>query len=237
MKASTRRSDVAAAPVHVLPELPYACAALEPCIDERTMMLHHGKHHAGYVDKLNELLSSHRELRMRSPGWLLVNSDAIPAEIRADVLHNAGGHLNHSLLWRAMSPLGGAGPTGALAAAIDASFGSVQQFQTRFEEAGAKVFGSGWVWLVMAAGARGRSAKLEVVTTSGHDNPIQHGQRALLVNDVWEHAYYLHYENRRPEYLRSWWRIANWNEAVHRFERPDDPSDIEPADGLLPRHS
>jgi Fe-Mn family superoxide dismutase len=198
------------------------------------MTLHHDKHHAGYVDKLNELVSPHPDLRTRSVPWLLVNSASIPKDIRSAVLHNAGGHYNHSLLWQAMSPSGGAGPTGPLSAAINAGFGSLREFQARFEDAGATLFGSGWVWLVI--GQR-KHAGLEIVTTSGHDNPIQRGQHPLLVNDVWEHAYYLRYENKRPEYLKNWWSIVNWKDVVRRFENPDETTEIEPADGFLPRHS
>jgi Fe-Mn family superoxide dismutase len=223
----------AGAPRHVLPPLPYGYAALEPAIDARTMTLHHGKHHASYVDKLNAALEQCTELRRRSAAWLLRNGDAVPHAIRTAVHDNAGGHLNHSLFWRLMAPAGGPGPTGSLAAAIGEAFGGLEQFKTRFGDAGGKVFGSGWVWLV-AAGMRGPGKPtLEIVTTSGHDNPIQQGKFPLLVNDVWEHAYYLTYENRRPEYLKNWWSIVNWKEVAHRFGHPDESTEIEPADGFL----
>jgi superoxide dismutase, Fe-Mn family len=208
-------------PKHVLPPLPYTYSALEACIDAHTMALHHDKHHAGYVDKLNALLQPHPELHERSARWLLLNAEAVPQEIRADVLHNAGGHFNHSLLWRAMSPNGGT-PGGALAAAIEHTFGDLDGFKTRFNEAGAKLFGSGWVWLVVGNDKKTSTSTLQIVTTTGHDNPIQKGQYPLLVNDVWEHAYYLRYENRRPDYLAKWWSIVNWKDAARRYEHPTE---------------
>jgi len=203
--------------MHVLPALPYAQSALEPHIDARTMMLHHGKHHASYVDKLNEALEKHPDLRERSATWLLLNPARIPDAIQTAVRNNAGGHVNHSLFWRAMSPNGGGTPTGALAAAIDQSFGSLAKFKTAFEDAGAKVFGSGWVWLTRSQQDGG---KLEIVTTSGHGNPLVQGRYPLLLNDVWEHAYYLKHENRRPDYLKGWWQVVDWKEAARRFESP-----------------
>ena len=218
---------------HALPALPYAYSALEACIDSRTMTLHHDKHHAGYVDKLNELLMPHAELRERSARWLLLNPGSIPEDIRTAVQHNAGGHLNHSQLWQTMSPAGGAGPTGQLASAINTVFGSLDQFKSRFDEAGSALFGSGWVWLVLA----NEKPRLEIVTTTGHDNPCQNGQVPLLVNDVWEHAYYLRYENRRPEYLKAWWSIVDWKQVVRRYEHPNEPNEMETADGYLPRQS
>jgi superoxide dismutase, Fe-Mn family len=220
---------------HVLPPLPYAYSALEACIDERTMRLHHDHHHAGYVDALNELLAPYPELQRRSARWLLLNSDSIPEDIRTPVKHNAGGHFNHSLLWQAMSPAGGATPTGALAAAINTVFGSLERFQSRFDQAGASVFGSGWVWLVAMRETNSRTGRrLEIVTTTGHDNPIQKGLYPLLVNDVWEHAYYLRYENRRAEYLKQWWSIVNWKGVLHRYEHPNQPTEIDTPDGHVP---
>ncbi|HEX9182370.1 MAG TPA: superoxide dismutase [Burkholderiales bacterium] len=201
--------------LHVLPALPYAHAALEPHIDARTMTLHHGKHHASYVDNLNAALADCPELQHRSALWLLLNAGEIPVAARTAVRNNAGGHLNHSLLWRAMSPSGGGEPTGALADAIKRDFGSFTQFKARFAEAGNKVFGSGWVWL---ARAQRDGGKLLVSTTSGHENPLTQGQFPVLVNDVWEHAYYLKHENRRLDYLNAWWAIADWDEAARRYE-------------------
>ena len=217
---------------HQLPPLPYDYAALEPYVDARTMMLHHDKHHASYVDKLNAALEPHPELRKRSLPWLLTNSSAVPEAIRAAVHNNAGGHLNHCLFWRGMAPKVGGEPTGALATAIASAFGSFDAFKTKFDDAGGKVFGSGWVWLVRSPKA-GSDPKLEIVTTAGHDNPVQKGSYPLLVNDVWEHAYYLKYENRRPEYLKTWWSVVNWKEAGHRFDSPSESTDLEPADGVL----
>jgi Fe-Mn family superoxide dismutase len=203
---------------HVLPSLPYDYAALEPHIDARTMKLHHDKHHAGYVANLNAALEKFPALRERTAIWLLLNLSEVPPAARTAVHHNAGGHVNHSLFWRAMSPTGGGAPAGLFADAINRDFGSLEQFKTAFVEAGSKVFGSGWVWLARAQRGGG---KLELFTTAGHDNPLMQGHFPVLVNDVWEHAYYLKYENRRADYLKAWWSIVNWEEAARRFERSD----------------
>jgi len=200
---------------HLLPALPYDHAALEPHIDARTMALHHSKHHAAYVAALNKALQAFPNLRHRSAPWLLLNPGKLPRAIRTTVRHNAGGHINHSMFWQAMSPMQGGAPGGALAIAIVRDFGSLAQFQQQFAEAGGKLFGSGWVWLVRTGQDGGR---LQVCTTQGHDNPIMEGRYPILVNDVWEHAYYLKHENRRAEYLDGWWSIANWKEAERRFE-------------------
>ena len=231
--SGTRSVSKPAAPQHVLPPLPYGYAALEPWIDARTMTLHHDMHHAAYVEKLNAALAPYAELRRRSAPWLLLNSESVPQTIRTAVHDNAGGHLNHCLFWQSMSPAGGAVPSGALAAAIDEAFGSLTHFKIRFVEAGRKVFGSGWVWLVVARGHGRGKPRLEIMTTPGHDNPLQRGKYPLLVNDVWEHAYYLKHENRRPEYLTNWWTIVNWTEVARRFDHPDESTAIEPADGFL----
>ncbi len=203
---------------HLLPPLPYEHAALEPHIDARTMTLHHDKHHASYVANLNSALEKYPELRDRTAIWLLLNPSKIPEEARTAVRNNAGGHVNHSMLWRAMSPDGGGEPTGALADAIKRDFGSLKQFKARFDEAGEKLFGSGWVWLARTQQDGGR---LQVYTTSGHDNPLMQGHFPILLNDVWEHAYYLKYENRRADYLKGWWPVVNWKEAAGRFEHSD----------------
>jgi Fe-Mn family superoxide dismutase len=200
---------------HLLPALPYDHAALEPHIDARTMMLHHDKHHASYVEKLNAALEKYPELRQHSAVWLLLNPGKIPEEARTAVRNNAGGHVNHSMLWRVMTPGGGGKPTGALADAINADFGGLEKFKARFDEAGEKVFGSGWVWL---ARTQQDDGKLDVCTTSGHGNPLMQGHFPLLVNDVWEHAYYLKHENRRADYLKGWWSVVNWPEVARRFE-------------------
>ena len=207
---------------HVLPALQYDQVALEPHIDARTMMLHHDKHHASYVANLNSTLENYPELRKRSAIWLLLNPEKLPEEARTAVRNNAGGHVNHSMFWRAMAPDGGGEPAGALADAIKRDFGSFALFKTRFAEAGAKVFGSGWVWL---ARARQEDGKLQVYTTAGHDNPLTQGHFPVLVNDVWEHAYYLKHENRRPDYLNAWWAVADWKEAARRFGLSDDSAE------------
>jgi superoxide dismutase, Fe-Mn family len=206
---------------HLLPPLPYDYAALEPYIDARTMMLHHDKHHASYVEKLNTVLQPFPELREKTALWLLLNADKLPQEIRAAARNNAGGHVNHSLFWQAMSPVsnqGGGMPAGPLADAIKHDFGSFDLFKARFDKAGVTLFGSGWVWLARAQNDGGR---LEVITTSGHDNPLMQGHFPLLLNDVWEHAYYLKHENRRADYLPAWWQVVNWQEAARRYERSD----------------
>lgn len=203
---------------HLLPPLPYDYAALEPHIDARTMRLHHDKHHAGYVANLNAALENFPALRERTAIWLLLNLSQVPEAARTAVHHNAGGHVNHSLLWRAMSPTGGGAPAGLLADAINRNFGSLERFKARFVEAGSNMFGSGWAWLARAEQGGG---KLEVCSTAGHDNPLMQGHFPLLVNDVWEHAYYLKYENRRADYLNAWWSVVNWEEVARRFERSD----------------
>ena len=213
---------VTARPVHVLPALPYPPEALEPHIDARTMALHHGKHHASYVENLNKALAGHPKLQERSAIWLLLNAAAIPADARTALCNNAGGHVNHGMLWRAMSPGGGGKPAGALADAIKRDFGGIEKFKAAFEEAGVKTFGSGWVWLVRTQQDGGR---LEVLTTAGHGNPLAQGHFPLLVNDVWEHAYYLKHENRRPDYLKGWWPVVDWREVAHRLERSALPAD------------
>ena len=203
---------------HLLPPLPYSYSALEPHLDARTMELHHDQHHTGYVKALNEALEPFPALQNHPASWLLLHLGEVAQAVRDTVAHNAGGHLNHSLYWRNMAPDGGGVPTGALAEAIDRDFGRFSLFQAQFALAGEKLFGSGWVWLVRAPGPEG---KLSVMTTQGHENPISRGFNPILVNDVWEHAYYLHHQNRRPEYLAAWWAVSNWREAERRFERQD----------------
>ncbi len=209
---------------HLLPPLPYDHAALEPHIDARTMLLHYGKHHASYVANLNAALEKFPGLQARSALWLLLNSAEVPASIRTAVHNNAGGHVNHSLFWRVMTPAHGNVPAGPLAEAIDAAFGSLEEFKARFAEAGGKVFGSGWVWL---ARAQREGGGLRILTTSGHDHPLMQGDYPLLVNDVWEHAYYLKHENRRDDYLNGWWPLVNWEEVGRRFEHADHSPEME----------
>lgn len=200
---------------HQLPPLNYDYDALEPFIDARTMILHHDIHHGGYVEKLNAALEKFPEFQNASALWLLCNLDKLPKETRIAVHHNAGGHVNHSMFWRAMKPESATEPKGLFRNALNRDFGSVEAFKSRFEEEGAKVFGSGWVWLVRTGGDDG---KLDVVTTLGHDNPMMKDRFPLLLNDVWEHSYYLYYESRRPEYLKAWWSVVDWEEVSNRFE-------------------
>ncbi len=202
---------------HLLPPLPYAPSALEPHIKAHSLAVHHGQHHASYVKALNQALEKAPEqLQGRPAHWLLLNLDQVPLNIRDTVRNNAGGHLNHSTFWHSMSPGAGARLNGELGASIDQSFGSIEKFKTDFEAAGSKLFGSGWVWLVKSPNGDDR---LRILTTTGHDNPLSQGYYPLLVNDVWEHAYYLQHENRRAEYLNGWWSVANWKEAGRRLAR------------------
>ena len=199
--------------MHILKPLPYAPDALEPYIDARTLLLHYGKHHASYVKELNKALENFPELQSNKVEDLVRNIDSIPEAIRETVRHNAGGHLNHTMLWEVMTPGGPSKPVGGLDDAIKRTFGSYADFKLRFAQLGADHFASGWVWLVKDA-----TGELEIMTTSGHDNPLTFGKLPLLVNDLWEHAYYLIYQNRRPEYLKAFWPVVNWNMVAQRFE-------------------
>ncbi len=203
---------------HHLPPLKYDYAALEPYIDSRTMILHHDNHHASYVKKLNEVLENFPDFHDFSALWLLLNLEKIPKEIRDVVHHNAGGHVNHSMFWRAMRPRVTDEPRGLLRDAINRDFGSFADFKTQFEEKGSKLFGSGWVWLTRT---RHNGGKLEVITTEGHDHPMMKNRFPLLLNDAWEHAYYLKYENRRPDYLKAWWSVVDWEQVDRCFARSD----------------
>ena len=207
---------------HILPPLLYEYAALEPHIDAKTMKLHHDKHHATYVDNLNSALVMYPELQERSALWLLLNVSKLPEKVRSTVRNNAGGHVNHSLFWRNMSPAAGTLPSGALADAINRDFGSLDQLKSKFAEAGSKQFASGWVWL---AREQKDGGGLQVYTTAGHDNPLTKGHFPILVNDVWEHAYYLKHQNRRQDYLNGWWPVVNWREAARLFERSDQSAE------------
>ncbi|MFN2301291.1 MAG: superoxide dismutase [Gammaproteobacteria bacterium] len=204
---------------HILTELPYKHASLAPHIDERTMQIHHTKHHASYVKKLNGALEGHDDLRERSAWWLLLNLESVPESIKTAVRNNAGGHVNHCLFWHAMSPSGARKPSGALAQAIDRDLGGFTEFKKAFEDAGKKVFGSGWVWLVADDGGT-----LRVTTTLGHDNPAADGLFPVLVNDVWEHAYYLKHQNERGNYLDGWWAVVDWDQATRRHARYTAPA-------------
>jgi Fe-Mn family superoxide dismutase len=194
-----------------LPPLTYAYDALEPHIDQATMQFHHDKHHAAYVKNLNAALDKHPELKSKPVEEMLRNLNSVPADIRQIVRNNGGGHVNHSMFWLIMKPQGGGEPTGAIASAINQSFGSFAAFKKQFNEAGTGRFGSGWVWLVRNNG------KLEVTTTANQDSPLSEGKYPIMGNDVWEHAYYLKYQNRRPEYLDAWWNVLNWDEINKRF--------------------
>jgi superoxide dismutase, Fe-Mn family len=195
-----------------LPELPYDHAALEPTIDEQTMRIHHGKHHQAYVDNANKALAG-TEWADRDAEEILTSLDSLPEEIRTAVRNNVGGHANHSLFWEIMSPNGGGAPTGELASAIDATFGSADELKTAINDAGVKRFGSGWTWLVLDGGT------LAVTSTANQDSPLSEGRTPLLGIDVWEHAYYLNYQNRRPDYLAAWWDVVDWDAVAARFEQ------------------
>jgi Fe-Mn family superoxide dismutase len=195
-----------------LPDLPYDHSALEPHIDARTMEIHHGKHHKTYVDKLNAAIEGHDELQMDSIDELMRNFNKVPADIQGPVRNNGGGHANHSLFWTVMSPDGGGKPSGDLAGAIDSTFGSLDDFKTKFSDAGVNRFGSGWAWLVVDGG------KLDVISTANQDSPLMEGKTPVLGLDVWEHAYYLKYQNVRPDYIKAWWNVVNWDEVARRYE-------------------
>ena len=198
-----------------VPPLPYDYAALEPTIDAETMKLHHDKHHQAYVTNANGALEKHPELASKSADDLLRDLNAIPEDVRTVLRNNAGGHSNHSMFWSIMAPAGNGGggaPTGALGDQIKADFGDFETFKKTFNETTAKQFGSGWGWLVWQGG------KLKIITTPNQDSPLSQGLYPILGNDVWEHAYYLKYQNRRPEYLAAWWNVVNWSEVAKRFE-------------------
>jgi Fe-Mn family superoxide dismutase len=193
-----------------LPPLPYPYDALEPHIDEATMKLHHGKHHQAYVDKLNAAIAG-SEWESKSIDEIMLSLDKVPDKIKAAVRNNGGGHYNHSLFWQWMSPTGGGEPTGKVAEAINSKFGSFAKFKEEFEAAGMSRFGSGWVWLIQDGN------ELSITTTPYQDCPVSEGKKVLLGNDLWEHAYYLKYQNRRPEYLAAWWNVVNWNKVTELF--------------------
>jgi superoxide dismutase, Fe-Mn family len=195
-----------------LPALPYAYNALEPHIDARTMQFHHDKHHAAYVKNLNTALEKYPQLQGKSIEDLLRNIDSIPEAIRTTVKNNGGGHANHTMYWEIMGPKAGGEPTGKLAADISKTFGSFAAFQTAFDEAGTKRFGSGWAWLV-----RSKDGKLKVTSTANQDSPLMTSDYPIMGNDVWEHAYYLTYQNRRPDYLKAWWKVVNWSAVDQRY--------------------
>ncbi len=194
-----------------LPQLPYAYDALEPHIDKETMNIHHTKHHNTYVTNLNNAVAGKADLENKSVEELIANIDALPEDIKTAVRNNGGGHANHSLFWQLLSPNGGGTPTGELAQAIDAKFGSLDAFKEEFAKAATTRFGSGWAWLSVANG------ELEISSTANQVSPIMEGKTPLLGLDVWEHAYYLNYQNRRPDYISSFWNVVNWDEVSKRY--------------------
>ncbi len=197
-----------------LPPLPYDYNALEPYIDTQTMQLHHDKHHAAYVNNLNAALKDNSQFSSMSVDDLMRHIKDVPENIRTAVQNNGGGHSNHSMFWQIMKPNGGGQPSGALANAINSTFGSFDAFKTQFNDAGAKRFGSGWAWLVLD-----QSGKLSVISSANQDSPLMNGLYPVMGNDVWEHAYYLKYQNRRPDYLNAWWNVVNWDEIAKRYSQ------------------
>lgn len=197
---------------HELPPLPYEYNALEPHIDEQTMRIHHDKHHAAYVNNLNTALEGHQNLASMSLPELLKNLNSVPEAIRTAARNNGGGHMNHTMFWEIMGPNRGGEPGGDLAAAINSAFGSFAEFKDKFSKAAMGRFGSGWAWL-----CRDGSGNLVVTSTANQDNPVMEGQSPIMGLDVWEHAYYLKYQNRRVEYIEAWWNVVNWDEVAKRF--------------------
>ena len=196
-----------------LAPLPYDSAALEPHIDAETMKLHHDKHHQAYVNNLNGAIEKHPDLGKHTAEELLRNLNSVPEDIRTTVRNNGGGHVNHTMFWAIMKPGGGGEPTGKIAEQIRKDFGDFAAFKKQFNETTAKQFGSGWGWLIWDGG------KLAITTTPNQDSPLLQGKYPILGNDVWEHAYYLKYQNKRPDYLAAWWNTVNWNEINKRFEQ------------------
>ena len=196
-----------------LPKLPYDYAALEPTIDEATMKLHHDKHHQAYITNLNAAIEKHPELGSKSAEDLIADLNALPEDVRGPIRNNGGGHVNHTMFWEIMKPGGGGEPTGKVGEQIKKDFGSFEDFKKQFGEAGVKQFGSGWAWLVSQGG------KLKIISTPNQDSPLSQSLFPILGNDVWEHAYYLKYNNRRPDYLAAWWAVVNWDEINKRFDK------------------
>jgi Fe-Mn family superoxide dismutase len=197
---------------HSVPPLPYDYNALEPHIDEQTMRIHHDKHHAAYVNNLNAALEKHPELANKSIDDLIKGINSVPEDIRTAVRNNGGGHINHTMFWEIMGPKKGGAPTGAIADAITSTFGDFEKFKTQLNDAGVKRFGSGWAWLLDVGG------KLAIESTANQDSPLMEGKKPILGVDVWEHAYYLKYQNRRPDYLAAWWNVVNWDAVNKRFK-------------------
>lgn len=198
---------------YTLPSLPYAFDALEPHIDARTMEIHHDKHHAAYINNLNNALKDHPELAAKPVNDLIADLSAVPEAIRTAVRNNGGGHSNHTFFWEIMGPGKGGAPVGTLAEAITKTFGSFDEFKAKFEEAGVKRFGSGFAWLIV-----NKQGQLEIISLPNQDSPYMDGNKPVIANDVWEHAYYLHYQNRRPDYLKAWWNVVNWDHAEQNYQ-------------------
>jgi len=196
---------------HSLPSLPYPSDALEPHIDKQTMEIHHGKHHNAYVTNLNAALDKHPELASKSAEDLIRGINSVPEDIRTAVRNNGGGHVNHSMFWQIMGPNAGGAPTGAIADAINAAFGGFDKFKEEFKKAAVGRFGSGWAWVVDNGG------KIAIESSPNQDNPMMDGKKPVFGLDVWEHAYYLKYQNRRPDYIDAWWNVVNWNEINKRL--------------------
>jgi len=196
---------------HTLPPLPYAPDALEPHIDKQTMEIHHGKHHQAYINNLNAALEKHPDLQSKSVEDLIAHISSVPEEIRTAVRNNGGGHANHSMFWRIMGPQGNEGPHGNIADAIKSSFGSFDTLKEQFGKAAVGRFGSGWAWVIDAGN------KLVIESTPNQDSPLMDGKKPVFGIDVWEHAYYLRYQNRRPDYIAAWWNVVNWDEINKRF--------------------
>jgi superoxide dismutase, Fe-Mn family len=211
------KRQAAAAPASAgeftVPPLSYDYKALEPHIDAATMRLHHDKHHAAYVKNLNAAVAKYPALKDKSVEYLMLNLSKLPKDIQTTVRNNGGGHINHSMFWQIMGPAGGKPPTGKLAAAIDRNFGSFDKFKAQFVAAGTKHFGSGWVWLVM------QNDQLKIVTTANQDSPLLSGLLPVMGNDIWEHAYYLKYQNKRADYLNAWWNVVNWPAVSKRYDQ------------------
>ena len=197
-----------------LPPLPYDYSALEPYIDTQTMQLHHDKHHQAYVTNLNNALKDQAQFASLSLEELMRRINEVPDSVRTAVRNNGGGHINHTMFWQIMKPNGGGEPTGAIASAIQSTFGSFDAFKTAFNDAGVKRFGSGWAWLILDS-----SGKLQITSTANQDSPFMDGNYPVMGNDVWEHAYYLKYQNRRPDYLNAWWNVVNWDEVSRRYQQ------------------
>ena len=197
---------------HSVPPLPYDYNALEPHIDEQTMRIHHDKHHGAYVNNLNTALEKHPQLQNKSAEELIKGINSVPEDIRTAVRNNGGGHVNHTMFWEIMGPGKGGAPSGPVADAIKSSFGSFDTFKTQLADAGVKRFGSGWAWLIDAGG------KLTIESTANQDSPLMEGKTPILGIDVWEHAYYLKYQNRRPDYIAAWWNVVNWDAVNKRFK-------------------